>query len=113
MFLYELKEFSDIIKFYTVQMLNFDESEELEMLNDQMILFLLDKGYSADQISILDYKIQSSKNSDVIKIMANNLATALWFSDIYPENMPDRNEKEIQIDDVIYKFNKGKIKKVK
>jgi hypothetical protein len=109
MFQYQFKEFSDIIKFYVLHMIDFAEPDALEVLNTHMITFLVEVGYSADEIRLLNYALLKTKDDQLI-VHAKNLATALWFADVYPEEVPDIVDTEMEIDGVTYKYYKGKLK---
>jgi len=105
-------EFSDIIKSYVLMMVDFGTEEAGEVVNNHMINYLVEMGYSAQDIRQLKYTIKVS--GDLIVIKADNLITGLWFSDVYPEVIPDVTEDSIIIDDVEYRYaNKGTIKKIK
>lgn len=107
-------EFSDIIKYHVLMMLNFETDDADEILNTEMINYLITLDYTANEIRLLDYTLKKSKDNTLLEVKANNLITGLWFSDIYPEQVPDKSEKSIVIDDVQYTITKsGKLKKEK
>jgi hypothetical protein len=105
-------EFSDLIKFHVLMMMKFENEEAEEILNCEMIEYLVMLDYTASEIKLLDYTLKKSADNTLIEVKANNLATGLWFCDVYPEKVPDASEESMIIDGIEYSLTKnGKIKK--
>lgn len=109
-----IREFSDIIKYYLlVPHINLFEDRAKEALFADMVYFLIEKGYNSQEVADLNYSIKLSKSGDIIEVRANNLITALWFSDVYPEQLPNPKQHSVVIENIGYTFNpkRGTLKK--
>lgn len=47
-----------------------------------------------NHVDLFDFNIKFDKSGDAVKIIPNNMTTALWFINIYPSNPKDVNRKK-------------------
>ena len=99
--------------FFQLMMLEYDLSEE-EMINSlySTIHYMLEQmDVGTDPMEYLDFNIKK-KDMNYLKVIANNIVTALWFTGIIPLN-PDSvyENNEMRYNGKLYKFN-NKTKKL-
>jgi hypothetical protein len=76
---------------------------------DETIVYLLENmGVNHEHINYLDYDIEPVDNDiDNIKVIANNIITALWFSGIMPLDCDlIYKNNQMQYNGKLYKFDK-------
>lgn len=61
----------------------------LAQLYNEIVTYLSYVLYEPTDIKYLDYDLKFNKFGDEITIKANNILTALWFVNVFPENTKD------------------------
>jgi hypothetical protein len=93
---------------FQLMILDYDISNDdlYDSIFENIVFILEQMGISSELIVYLEYKIKRIKG-EYIKIIPENIITALWFSGILPydcDSVFDKNE--IKYDNKIYKFNR-------
>ena len=84
--------------------------KQIDKITNSIDSFIYEIVNDDHDFKFLDYEIEIY-NHYYIKIISNNIITALWFSGIKPDNCNDvYRENSLKLDDKIYSFNKKKKK---
>jgi len=93
---------------FQLMILDYDISnnELYDSIFENIVFILEQMNISSESIIYLEYKIKKIKKEH-IKIIPENIITALWFAGILPYDCDSvYNKNEIEYNDRIYKFNK-------
>lgn len=93
---------------FQMMLLDYDitHKEMKDSIYDTIIYMLDYLGVESNFISYLDYDIKKVKNEH-IKVVSENIITALWFIGILPQDCDSVYENNLlEYDGKLYKFNK-------
>ncbi len=97
-----------LLEFYNDLLLhdfNFKKYEELYVNTLYMLEFFC--GVSEKDARHLDFDVKFGCDNNDIKIIANNILTALWFSGVFPNNPTEcLNKNKCVNNDLVYGFDK-------